>query len=76
MIKYFHELTEEEYQTIVDSGKFPLMKDFEKEYPQPVWCSYPDALYGKMGCWSLVGFKIKTEKDCKICELYKPILAN
>ena len=62
------------------------LPDFEKEryiahhvtigtimdtYVQPDWCSYPDALAGEMGCWSLMP-GIRTDisrEDCKMCDL-------
>lgn len=72
MKKYFHELTEEEYKKIVDSKEYTYEK-LAKDYPQPKWCSYPNATEGVMGCWSLVDFKVTGEAFCKECDLYKVI---
>ncbi|HAF43763.1 MAG TPA: hypothetical protein DCK83_02135 [Gallionellaceae bacterium] len=41
-------------------------------YAQPDWCSYPDALDGLMGCWSLIYQRVTGEEYCKDCDLYKP----
>ena len=70
MIKYFHELTEREYKALVE--KKQTWAEFAKDYPQPAWCSYPSAVCGVMGCWSLMGFMVKDEGYCKNCDLYKP----
>lgn len=71
MIKYFHELTEEEYKKIVESKKYKTMTEFEQDYPQPEWCQYPDAIFGVMGCWSLIGFMVENQDYCKHCDLNK-----
>lgn len=68
MIKLFPELTKEEYNELVTS-KMTYDK-LAKEYPQPKWCGYPDALYGTMGCWSLLSFMVTSEDFCKDCDCY------
>lgn len=68
-MKYFHELTKEEYDTLIASG-ISVGEAMEK-YKQPDWCEYPDALGGAMGCWSLVGGTIKNQGHCKNCDLNK-----
>ena len=70
MIKYFHELTEEEFKKLVDSKEYTY-KRLANDYPQPVWCNYPDATSGAMGCWSLMGFMVTGEDYCKNCDEYK-----
>lgn len=70
MIKYFHELTQEEYQKLVEQ-KYTY-DQLAKDYPQPVWCAYPNATEGIMGCWSLMGFMVTGEDCCKSCDCYKP----
>ena len=49
--------------------KYMTCEEFEAVYSQPVWCDYPFALRGIMGCWSLVDGKIRGIKDCKDCDL-------
>lgn len=67
-MKYFHELTKKEYKKLVN--KKISYAELARLHPQPIWCNYPDAVMGMMGCWSLVGFMIKKEDDCKNCECY------
>jgi len=43
-----------------------------RDYSQPEWCEYPDALCGQWGCWSLVGDRIGKIDDCGECEYRKP----
>ena len=49
MNKYFHELTDEEYQVILDSNM--TLRELAERHPQPSWCDYPNAL-SPLGCWS------------------------
>ena len=69
MIKYFHKLTRDEFEEIVKE-KF-TWAEFAERYPQPIWCHYPDAVYGIMGCWSLIDFLVTNEDFCKKCDMYK-----
>ena len=39
-------------------------KRLYKYYKQPSWCNYPEALHGKMGCWTLVGIGAETRGRC------------
>ena len=70
MIKYFHELTQDEFGKIVDSHM--TWGECAKQYPQPVWCDYPDAVEGMMGCWSLMSHIIKKPSSCYGCDLFRP----
>jgi hypothetical protein len=71
-MKYWHEISKEEYEKLKIKGKIDL-NEFVKEYKQPDWCNYPEALRGKMGCWSLFYHPeiINKEycKDCNECNL-------
>lgn len=68
MIKYFHELTEAEFkETCVDKMTYMQLA---KDYPQPLWCSYPEATGGLMGCWSLISFMVTGRNYCKNCDCY------
>ena len=69
MIKYYHELTKEEFSALVDKGI--TYEELMRDYPQPKWCSYPGATEGVMGCWSLVDFDYPiSRKYCKGCDCY------
>jgi len=68
MIKYYHELTEQEFKDKV-AGKLTY-GECASDYPQPSWCSYPQATWGMMGCWSLIGFMVTGEEYCKDCDCY------
>lgn len=77
MIKYFHELTEEEFNKIVNegiNGKKITWGELPQYYPQPPWCEYPDATEGIMGCWSLTSFWVKNEEYCHHCECCKGVV--
>ena len=65
-IKYFHKLTEQEYKEKL-AGKLTY-GEVDVLYPQPKWCSHPQATWGVMGCWSLVSFMVKNKAYCKDCE--------
>jgi len=71
MIKFFHKLTREEFNALV--VKELTWGEVAKDYPQPKWCGYPNAVGGVMGCWSLMDFMVKGKAYCKSCHLfYKP----
>ncbi|MFH1183362.1 MAG: hypothetical protein V1690_03810 [Candidatus Moraniibacteriota bacterium] len=70
--KYFHEITEADWEKI-KADKW-TWDEVAKEYLQPDWCGYPQAVHG-LGCWSLIGigkpYRITKEDDCKKCDLYR-----
>jgi hypothetical protein len=75
VIKYFHELTRDEFIKFRNSGYTPA--SLARDYPQPVWCSYPDATQGALGCWSLICGVMNGEPKfpisrnyCKNCNCY------
>lgn len=76
MIKYFHELTKEEFDKLLKEKI--TWGECAKRYPQPKWCAYPEAIQGAMGCWSLmdvvdespIGIKI-SRKYCRKCDCYR-----
>ncbi len=70
MIKYFHELTQGEFDELVKTHM--TWGECAKKYPQPIWCSYPDAVEGEMGCWSLMDFRVTGRQYCYSCECFKP----
>jgi len=71
MIKYFHELTEAEFEALV--AKKLTYEELVKNYPQPKWCGYPKATAGVLGCWSLMDFMVTGEAYCKDCDCYKVV---
>ena len=68
----FHLLPAEQFERMKNAGR---TWDYAmRHYRQPDWCSYPGALDGMMGCWSLVGRHVTGEAYCaKGCECYKPV---
>jgi hypothetical protein len=71
MKPYFHELNDKEYKKIfkVKGRSWQWLMD---NYSQPDWCTYPEALCGDMGCWSLVWHRKEiNEEYCKNCDLHK-----
>ena len=69
MIKYFHKLTREEFNALC-AEKEVTWEEFAKDYPQPEWCAYRNAVCGIMGCWSLMDFMVIGRNYCKNCDLY------
>jgi hypothetical protein len=50
--------------------------EFVKQYKQPDWCMYPEALEGSLGCWSLIGGYVHSETFCLTCDCYRKEKAN
>jgi hypothetical protein len=69
MIKYFNEITSQEYTNFFNKGL--TWKDIAKDYPQPVWCRFPNAVNYKDGCLGLVLQSIHAEEDCEKCFYYR-----
>ncbi len=68
-MRYWHRLSKKEKRYILDSN-IPV-KEFLKQYHQPSWCDYPEALAGLMGCWSLmVSLTYVSKRYCKNCDCY------
>lgn len=62
------------WHTLADSTIRKLLSthitwgELTERYKQPDWCSYPDALEGIMGCWSLVdSFGLRHEISREFC---------
>lgn len=68
--QYWHLADEKEIDEFKNSS--PTVAQLDEKYKQPDWCSYQNALYGQMGCWSLVGdLRTKISEDfCKDCECF------
>lgn len=69
MIKYFHELTEAEFGELIKQKM--TWGECAEKYPQPEWCSYPDAV-DPLGCWSLIGHEVTGRRYCMHCDCYIP----
>ena len=66
--KFYHELTPYERDKLIGTITYG---ELMAKYKQPDWCTYPSALEGRMGCWSLMdATKITKESDCFECELH------
>lgn len=68
-MKYFHELTDKEFQTLMKDGI--TWNHLPQIHPQPEWCQYSNALDGPMGCWSLTTRRVKNKDFCKRCDCYR-----
>lgn len=69
MKSYFHELADDQYEKLKKSGA--TWGDVMRDYLQPDWCEYPDALEGFMGCWSLIKRKAVSKNYCKDCDCFR-----
>ena len=66
---YFHELSDYEFQCLIEERI--TYEEVQKRHPQPSWCKYPDAI-GRLGCWSLMDRDRIINRDyCKRCECYE-----
>jgi len=74
MAKYFHELTDEEFEALKVTDI--TWGEVAKIYPQPTWCEYPGALEAEMGCWSLVYRRGVSKEFCKNCDLFNESAPN
>lgn len=76
MKKYWHELSDDEINVLIEQNK--TWSFILENYLQPSWCGYNQALNGRMGCWSLTASiygddctRRQISKDfCKTCDLY------
>ncbi len=67
----WHELTDEQ-RAEVKSRKAYTFRDLMRDYAQPDWCTYPEALCGEMGCWSLFYTPRVIGNDyCLKCECHR-----
>lgn len=70
--KYFHELTDEEFNKLVEDKT--TIDTILKTYLQPDWCNDPNALAGKWGCWSLMSGDTRkkiSKKFCRNCDCFR-----
>jgi hypothetical protein len=75
MKPFWHEISQSEIDGLVErkvTTQFVI-----DNYSQPTWCSYPDALMGVMGCWSLTdnepnGLRTNISPEyCATCPCFK-----
>ena len=68
---YWHKLPQEKINELIKNKT--KIKEILKNYKQPDWCNYPEALGGFLGCWSLTdnrpgGLRTKISMEyCKNC---------
>lgn len=73
--KFWHEVPQEEIDKLIEDHK--TIGYVMENYKQPDWCTYPNALEGQMGCWSLMNLDkdgtrtMISHKFCKNCDCYK-----
>lgn len=68
---YLHEINGSIWDYISKFKRKRIKKKKFKNLLSPEWCTYPEALNGMMGCWSLCYGKIKkTDEVCVNCEFY------
>jgi hypothetical protein len=69
--RFWHRAPQKEIDEFIKSK--PTFEQMYNKYQQPGWCTYPEALSGAMGCWSLVGDNRTaiSKSFCKTCDLYK-----
>jgi hypothetical protein len=62
---FFHEVSDEKFEEL--SVSKVSWGDIIDTFKQPDWCSYPTALGGMSGCWSLTKRIIKDQSQCQTC---------
>jgi len=68
--KYWHKLTNEEFDFLFSGGV--TWGWVLENIKQPNWCYYHQALYNQFGCTSLVSYRERiNEEYCGKCDLYK-----
>ena len=71
MVKYFHELTEDQVEALASTPDYCWAMAAE-DYPQPPWCTHARAV-NPLGCASLVYLRVTgpSSGPCQICHLNK-----
>ena len=71
--EYFHETSTMDKELLI---KHKTSLGFiMKNYKQPKWCGYDEALAGKLGCWALMDIWHKSSKpislkECQDCHCF------
>jgi hypothetical protein len=72
-MRYFHTLADSTVRRLIRQKV--TYGELKERYKQPAWCTYPDALEGEMGCWSLMdlfGTRHEISREyCKNCDCFK-----
>jgi hypothetical protein len=71
MIKYYHELTRDEFNQIINDNPDVTWGWMQENYPHPEWCKHPNAVM--VGCKSLMDFNVHGQADCSSCEFNKDV---
>ncbi len=70
--RYFHEMSDAEWAAWKAQKPPATWRGLQDAgWLQPEWCSYPDALDGMMGCWSLIKRMVTSKTYCVDCECYR-----
>jgi hypothetical protein len=70
--RYWHTLADSTIKELV--ARHTTWRQAMERYKQPDWCSYPNALEGVMGCWSLTDPRIRHEisnEYCAKCDCFR-----
>jgi hypothetical protein len=73
MYNYWHTITNDELNKLLEADT--TWGEVGKNYKQPEWCRYPEALSGPLGCWSLTIFDYIhniCESYCEDCDMFDP----
>ena len=69
--KYFHLMTDAQWKAWKAQKPPATWRSLQDAgWLQPAWCSYPNALDGMMGCWSLIYRRVTGEAYCGNCECH------
>jgi len=64
-------MSDRQIKKLLDSGN--TWGWFKKNYQQPTWCGYPEAI-DPLGCWSLIIFndrgRIRRKTQCVNCDCF------
>jgi hypothetical protein len=73
MYNYWHTMTNDELNKLLETNI--TRGEVKKNYKQPEWCKYPEALHPFLGCWSLTLPEYISdicESYCEDCDMFDP----
>lgn len=63
---FFHKVSAYEINKLMENEI--TISEIKKRYQQPKWCTYPEALNGFAGCWSLMDIEgLRKEISVEFC---------
>ncbi len=63
---FFHEISDKNWRAMQSAGW--TWTEVSESFRAPDWCGIGQSSVDPMGCWSLVGRKIRSERDCAGCQ--------